>query len=56
MHFLSKDFVSSIFNNFINVKLIFIFSRNQSNMLSHRKKDHPESYVKPAYMRADVTS
>ncbi|XP_070497569.1 transcription factor grauzone-like [Chironomus tepperi] len=25
--------------------------RNQSNMLAHRKKNHPDQYQKPAYMR-----
>lgn len=28
--------------------------RNQSNMLSHRKKQHPDQYQKPSYMRDDV--
>lgn len=33
---------------------IFFLSRNQSNMLAHRKKQHPDQYVKPAYMRDAV--
>lgn len=28
--------------------------RNQSNMLSHRKKQHPDEYQKPSYMREQL--